>query len=188
MCRAYYSRSGNYVRLCVRFVERAQVNGRWPIPGATRTPGKDNYSPDSWRVPFEGEPPLERYDETGCTFQHYRAKRTDEGMSERVKHTPGPWKVSEHRYSKRGARYSRPAVIAESGHYITTEVHAHNLNPESTQANVALIAAAPELLEVAEEALDVMELFYTDSPAASVLHHDLSERMRAIIAKAKDEG
>ena len=78
--------------------------------------------------------------------------RKDE-QSSTPTHTPGPWAVKTYRYTKRGATYTRPAVIAASGHYITTEINASSLAIGETAANAHLIAAAPELLASLQEIL-----------------------------------
>lgn len=60
--------------------------------------------------------------------------------------TPGPW----HRNIKAGGRY--PTVFAGRNQHVAT-VSQQN-NPEETEANISLIAAAPDLLELVREALE----------------------------------
>jgi len=66
-------------------------------------------------------------------------------MISTARHTPGPWAVKSFRYTKRGVTFTRPAVIARSSHYITTEINASSMATGETDANAQLIASAPDM-------------------------------------------
>lgn len=97
------------------------------------------------------------------------------------KHTPGPWRVSEtlpHGSNVRGAHGVQVAWCGTNstygrngGHYITDDEAANNAR---------LIAAAPELLAAAQNALHYMRLHkYADKAWA--------DDLEAVIAKATGE-
>lgn len=69
------------------------------------------------------------------------------------KHTPGPW------YRNIRAKGKDPTVFAGSApnHVHVAHIQQIRDNPEETEANIDLIAAAPELLARLKEAVDCLE-------------------------------
>jgi hypothetical protein len=109
-----------------------------------------------------------------CSCQIYQAQRP---TSKPLASTPGPWKY----HLGRGAS-PRFHIQTEGGYQIasTTELVRHSQAVEENsarEANARLIAAAPELLLVAKEFLDLMEIKGMDP--------EYREHVRAIIAKAE---
>lgn len=91
-----------------------------------------------------------------------------------MSHTPGPWRLDP------TGRWILPPLdddppIAE----------AYRVNTE-TAANARLIAAAPELLEVAAEALERLDFIVITSPERSNTAA-FRERLRAVVARATGE-
>lgn len=96
-----------------------------------------------------------------------------------AQHTPGPWSADS-----RGGGVIKGSKIYEYARGANTRQLAlaclhDDLGPEERDANVCLIAAAPELLAACEEAVD----FYNTIGSP---HTDgLRERARAALAKAR---
>lgn len=98
-----------------------------------------------------------------------------------VKHTPGPWNIAdiENREEsfviltedKRVIGWTANSFNDDMGEYVS----------EENKANARLIAAAPDLLKVCEEALHLMDVkpFHTDG--SRIVQHNL----RQAIAKAE---
>lgn len=86
-------------------------------------------------------------------------------------HTPGPWKAHQMEFT-RGLPYTPVSATTMIAQVYSTAYGDH----KQSQANAQLIAAAPELLEIAESILapDMIELL----PAEYVAN------VRAVIAKA----
>jgi len=63
-----------------------------------------------------------------------------------TKHTPAPWKFKDTGASAK--------IISADGGTIATIIVTSKGTPEEKKANARLIAAAPELLEAAQKALD----------------------------------
>lgn len=111
-----------------------------------------------------------------------------------MKHTPGPWNISRDTRTIfastdgagvliRGIEQTIPqiAYIASNGFAATFE---------EQKANARLIAAAPELLEAAQNLLDYVREFFPDEPLFSTDPHEQSVNVRdleAAIRKAKGE-
>lgn len=96
----------------------------------------------------------------GCAVSEFRPW-TD-------RHTPGPWTV------KRGQ------VQAETSQGYVIIGLAPGWSLKEQQANLRLIAAAPELLEALKSALSVLQLWVDDPDDEEML-----ERLPALIAKAE---
>ncbi len=103
----------------------------------------------------------------------------DEAVS--VQHTRGPWAVSKNSTGRR--------VTSQTGVVICNAVLRNQGGPkhkaytkcvEEAEANARLIAAAPDLLEIAERALRFAEMG-TDSPALVTFRADA----RTALCKAK---
>ena len=99
------------------------------------------------------------------------------------KHTPGPWSVYDQRHLF--TNYEGSARLIAGDIWIAC-VHGSHVGPQSKEeadANISLIAAAPELLEAA---INVAQWWDSDnkiSPKAS----GVIDRLRAAINKAKGE-
>ena len=94
------------------------------------------------------------------------------------KHTLGPWKHDEvNRF------YWKVSVAKKGGAYVICEVGPIE---GQTEANARLIAAAPEMLEALQMALDDSEVMNPDGSARPISNY-VFERMRAAIAKATGE-
>ena len=120
-----------------------------------------------------------------------------------AKHTPGPWEVRE-RNTGRGIHYQ---IVRNSGTYggsaryalaqcFQYPVGASRKNNQA-RANAHLIAAAPELIEVLNEFLQlrdwVIKAGGTEGPLPqdvinkfAEMQYAVTERARALIAKAVD--
>lgn len=90
-----------------------------------------------------------------------------------MKHTPGPWD----RNIKAGGKY--PIIFAGRNQHVAQACQ--QKNPDETEANISLIAAAPDLLAALEALLDPATNedggWYTDARRAA----------RAAIARARGE-
>lgn len=76
------------------------------------------------------------------------------------KHTPGPWTTED----------CTDGIAIESGGKYIADVHYHiagAMSAQETQANAALIAAAPEMLEVLEMLLAHRGMMGSDSWAVA---------------------
>lgn len=95
-------------------------------------------------------------------------------------HTPGPWAATP-----QGQIYHQPTM--GPGEFVPQvsigQVYGPSLNPDA-KANTHLIAAAPELLAVAEGILDALE--HKDR-WTSVSRRFAAQSLRAAIAKARGE-
>jgi hypothetical protein len=92
------------------------------------------------------------------------------------KHTLGPWEV----------RKNEPWVIAKAYGNMKSVVHL-NLpieQSEEQRANARLIAAAPDLLDVAKEANAELERLNDPRGFVSMRQERIMEKARAAIAKA----
>jgi hypothetical protein len=93
-----------------------------------------------------------------------------------TKHTPGPWRAH---YSKRFENYSIfGGGKSTDAHWIC--ITKCESTPRDHEANARLIAAAPELLEAAQVALNYIE--NTESELGITLRS--GDMLRAAIAKA----
>lgn len=95
-------------------------------------------------------------------------------MAETVKHTPGPWKVRPHcSYEYRFEVYPDRAVeFADVSGHSSSDI---DVEIAEAYANANLIAAAPDLLEVAHKVVNNW----------GNLHHKDLMQLRAAIAKAE---
>jgi hypothetical protein len=73
-------------------------------------------------------------------------------------HTPGPWEVCKFHFRKNGIKMHRLAVKeTNTGCFIVDKVFTTRFKEgDETEANAALIAAAPDLLEACKVALSVL--------------------------------
>jgi hypothetical protein len=69
----------------------------------------------------------------------------------RSKHTPGPWEIVRE-MNGRPIHESLGTPIKKTGHTVAW-VEFDDLSPETSRANAALVAAAPELLEALRAAI-----------------------------------
>lgn len=92
-------------------------------------------------------------------------------------HTPGPWRVADLRHQQNGQ-----LRIHNSG-CASANALARNSQAES---NARLIAAAPDLLALLQEADDLLPRVSEDDPIASALA-DWMRKARAAIARATAE-
>lgn len=89
-------------------------------------------------------------------------------------HTLGPWHVA-------GPRFDITALDIDdtNGRHVAGVFRLHHSNPLPCDANGALIAAAPELLEALER--------YVNSTARFGSLSDVRDTARAVLAKARKE-
>lgn len=92
------------------------------------------------------------------------------------KHTPRPWRVTES--SREFPEGHIVAKVTLCRHVVTTT----KIQREEVEANATLIAAAPELLDAAREALAFLE-WATKHANARCVH--VAEPLRTAIAKAE---
>lgn len=95
-----------------------------------------------------------------------------------MKYTPGPWKLV---MNGKGEKFiDTPRCIWSLGSFIFSE------------ADACLIAAAPELLEALQEAINELEFQYsahlTIDKKLQPMDDLVLERLQAVIAKATGEG
>ena len=90
------------------------------------------------------------------------------------KHTPGPWCISRDGTPDYAPQYT--VYDEEPGDRVATAF--------VSEANAALIAAAPELLEALEEAHNALELFASDESQSGQIAVFAVMKARAAIAKA----
>ncbi len=99
-----------------------------------------------------------------------------------TQHSPAPWKIEHHRNSP---HWAMTRIVSAEGHSVA-QLSVGPWTTEYAQSNLALIAAAPDLLAA-------LELILTPSPhyAATKAHRDLIAEARAkgldAIAKARGE-
>ena len=103
-------------------------------------------------------------------------------MSDKTKHTPGPWETKPEECDKpyiriRGTRLGSRYKVANAITPVYDGVGAREA--EETRANARLIAAAPELLEA-------LQAIINDGLHCDVVPH-LHTKARAAIAKATGE-
>ncbi len=93
-------------------------------------------------------------------------------------HTKGPWPIEQ---TGDGKRYLIGNGLVEGPNgYEVAEVYSDDCDPDEALANAKLIAAAPELLEAAERALNYLQ--NTEDEFGISL--GCAEALRAAIAKA----
>lgn len=104
-------------------------------------------------------------------------------MNTQPTHTRLPWHIESHRDSKERIKY----VKAADGQEICTSWAASLENDEEFLANVQLLAAAGELLEVCEEIVDDYEhlAFPEEDEVIAKQRHRMLNAVRAAIDKAK---
>ncbi len=94
-------------------------------------------------------------------------------------HTPGPWKID--------TLGSHIWILSETGDYLAeviTSDEEGRCRPEDAEANARLMAAAPELLAAAEEALLILKQLKTDEWAFD--DSPIEEQLQDAIAKAQN--
>lgn len=74
-----------------------------------------------------------------------------------MKHTPGPWEIKQ---------FGGPQISGPKGYAVATMWGALSVRELKGQdlANARLIAAAPELLDVAERMMEALEFAYMGAP------------------------
>lgn len=102
-----------------------------------------------------------------------------------AKHTPGPWVVFE--ATLKGRVRARQLLIQPAGHEhpndfsdIVAELPWQHLTVDEREANARLIAMAPDLLAVAEMAVELW-----DSTSAALDPEEVLSAIRAVIVAAK---
>ena len=96
------------------------------------------------------------------------------------KHTPGPWKVGNSIEQRNGPREA--TVVAADGVRVVARLHFNRMPDDPAEANAALIAAAPELLEALKELSDLFDAW----KAGEYLPDSFTTQpARAAIAKAE---
>lgn len=114
-------------------------------------------------------------------------------------HTPGPWVIDTSRINDQGKNFGGYWQIDAQFDAVACNQYCYaSFNREQSIANARLIAAAPELLDVANDALDAMltlddgALGYADGPMDAEgkgytypIKDELIAKLTAAIAKAK---
>lgn len=97
-------------------------------------------------------------------------------------HTPGPW--TPDRDPRIGMEWN-VHILDQRGHAICFMAHSDGASPERDEANAALVAAAPDLLD----ALQVFaERSSSDEFITITVRTEHVERARAALAKATGSG
>lgn len=91
-------------------------------------------------------------------------------------HTPGPWKFN-------GWQRVFSFESGEEEEVIIKDDICH-VYGESPEANARLIAAAPELLDACERALETIEYLWSGKYASRLYDNETKKRIQAVIAKA----
>lgn len=107
-----------------------------------------------------------------------------------AKHTPGPWILG----SLPGVILAGPEFELPNGkaraQIATANLSQDLADAETRDANARLITTAPDLLEVVEDAVAIVEalgaLLEEHAGEEDEVHRDLLKRFRAAIAKALD--
>lgn len=99
------------------------------------------------------------------------------------KHTPGPWVIipggDEWNQGRIATIEPKPETMVETNYWTVAEV---NHRRDEHAANANLIAAAPEMLALLEEARSILEMWKDVAPAVS-----LCADIDKAIARAKGE-
>jgi len=95
-------------------------------------------------------------------------------------HTPGPW----HRNIRANGKY--PVIFVGRNQHVAVATGHETISPDEIEANIDLIAAAPELL-AALEALHSCHRGFSNSPDWTALDDDAREIAETAIAKARGE-
>lgn len=102
-----------------------------------------------------------------------------------MKHTPGPWTVTELKHSSNGYKASEFQIANKEERRcvaVTPKFNRGLRNYKEAEANARLIAAAPELLEDAKQALSLLEKWRVENKLPKTqIEYDL----RHTIAKAE---
>lgn len=93
-------------------------------------------------------------------------------MADTVKHTPGPWHVDPK--APEESFFEDVSILRHDGLAVAVAVHNGDVLPPEPEANARLIAAAPDLLAVAQKVVNNW----------GDLHHKDLMQLRAAIAKA----
>ena len=94
-----------------------------------------------------------------------------------LKHTPGPWRVSQNSNILANGQREFPKMVAAV--YITNDTSPSYKDREERDANSRLIAAAPELLAALMDAMPFIRALQADT--------ELSDRADALIASVRGE-
>ena len=99
-----------------------------------------------------------------------------------TKHTPGPWTVHN------PVNWAMAQVAGKDGHSVAM-LCANGKNAERGPANLALIAAAPDLLEALQKIIDMNVQYCIDRYGDASKAEDMScvAVARAALAKATDQ-
>lgn len=101
------------------------------------------------------------------------------------KYTPGPWKLNHEPNLQRIEIFRANAVGSRLQGKQVAVVQFHTLNTAPDEANARLIAAAPELLDLAKRALDFIRV--TPEPRLVHTREDLERWLTEVIAKAEGD-
>lgn len=103
------------------------------------------------------------------------------------KYTPGPWYVSRYKEIGRLFKASNGVEIFHKVAYAakSTYVNGRYIKNKSVDANAALIAAAPELLEAHKELLQWYQSLAEPGLVPNSLHSLLRD-IKKLVAKAED--
>lgn len=102
-------------------------------------------------------------------------------------HTPGPWEIDRDVRTSINMGAKHVALV----NFYNSPDQERNVSGEEHEANVRLIAAAPDLLAIAQEACAIFDRnydadidYYGDDLASDLWKDDIHEKLVAALAKA----
>lgn len=103
-----------------------------------------------------------------------------------TKHTPGEWEIVKHNWSDTSIMAGDKVICTQSIYDEATEENQEDLESE-TAANFRLIAAAPEMLDMLQKALNRINkmLIWADIPAED--RRQYKKDIEALIKKATEQ-
>lgn len=109
-------------------------------------------------------------------------------MNTKPKHTTGPWKYLDS--TKIASHQYKNQYVIVAGDKQIAEFSWHDNSPwfpikEESQANASLIAAAPDMLEELEHALEILGDEPHETEGGSVHVNECARRIHALIKKVK---
>ena len=101
-----------------------------------------------------------------------------------AEHTPGPWRSDSPYVSAPSGEHRK--IVADCDHYFSDD-ECEYLSDDECEANIRLIAAAPELLEQLERTVTGFERCMVHAGSDAEFAREAVKAGRAVIAKARGE-